>query len=958
MADIRLGGAYVDFFGRNVRFVNAARQNVQAVQRQQRAIRGLQTQIVGFNRTVDVFIRRFSLIAGIGFGLLVRDIAQLGQTMATVQAITGASVEEFALLTRQVEQLGRQTRFTTVQAAEGQVFLARAGFDVNSILLTLPGTLQLAQVGLIDVGRAADIATNIMLSFGAAADQTSRFVDVLANTSTSSNTNIVQLGDGLKLAGSLAGVLGLSIEQTAAAMGVLSNAGLQATIAGTGLRQIFADLTRLSGPAEEALAELGLTASDVAINQTQDLISAIETLTRAGATTADIFAIFDVRAATSFVVLQRYVESFRELEASNIAVSGVVASTSANILELGNALQLAGSFAREVEIDIEQAAAAFGILERAGIGATQANVGLRRLFTELTQLSGPAHEALRAVGLSAADVSILNSDLVTVLERLAQSGVDFGTVFSTQSAEIFSALLGIGAPLKALEEANIAVSGAVASTSANIIELGDALQLAGSFAREVEIDIEQAAAAFGILERAGIRATQANVGLRRLFTELTQLSGPAQEALRAVGLSAADVSILNSDLVTVLERLAQSGVDFGTVFSTQSAEIFRALQGNIGALKALEEANIAVSGAVASTSANIIELGDALQLAGSFAREVEIDIEQAAAAFGILERAGIRATQANVGLRRLFTELTQLSGPAQEALRAVGLSAADVSILNSDLVTVLERLARSGVDFGTIFSTQSAEIFSALQGSVGALKALEEANIAVSGAVASTSANIQGNIGALKALEAANRNAEGAAAGLARIQDDTLIGAFKRADSAFRGFFIRLDSLTGASTAAKNALDSIAQTVNGFTDNLARNLPRIEFALKTIFLYLLSSRVLLPVAQAIRNVTLQFGYMRAAVLGVTIATRALLRATGFLILIEAIQFAIDFVGEFQRRIDGLGVSIFTALGVAALRGVEFLLDGVARIPDAIQKTVRIIIATIYEGTFSPLGMLR
>ena len=594
----------------------------------------------------------------------------------------------------------------------------------------------------------------------------------------------MQLGDGLKLAGSLAGVLGLSIEQTAAAMGVLSNAGLQATIAGTGLRQIFADLTRLSGPAEEALAELGLTASDVAINQTQDLISAIETLTRAGATTADIFAIFDVRAATAFVVLQRYVESFRELEASNIAASGVVASTSANIIELGDALQLAGAFAREVEIDIEQAAAAFGILERAGIGATQANVGLSRLFTELTQLSGPAQEALRAVGLSAADVSIINSDLVTVLERLVRSGVDLGTVFSTQSAEIFRALLGIGAPLKALEEANIAASGAVASTSANIIELGDALQLAGAFARGVEIDIEQAAAAFGILERAGIGATQANVGLSRLFTELTQLSGPAQEALRAVGLSAADVSIINSDLVTVLERLVRSGVDFGTVFSTQSAEIFRALQGSIGALKALEEANIAASGAVASTSANI-----------------------------------------------------------------------------------------------------------------------------------------QGNIGALKALEAANRNAAGAAAGLARIQDDTLIGAFKRADSAFRGFFIRLDSLTGASTAAKNAFDSIAQTINGFTDNLVRNLPRIEFAVRTLFLALLSSRVLLPVAQAVRALTLQFGYLRTAVLGVTVATRALLRVTGFLLLIESVTFLIDLFGILQRRLEGIGESIGVGIRVGVVRAI-------------------------------------
>lgn len=515
MANIRLGGAYVDFFGRNIRFVNAARQNVAAIERQQRAIRQLQTQLRGFNRTVDVFTRRFSLLAGIGAGLLVRDIAQLGQTMATVEAITGASSREFELLTRQVEQLGRVTRFTTVQAAEGQVFLARAGFDVNSILLTLPGTLQLAQVGLIDVGRAADIATNIMLSFGAAADQTTRFVDVLANTSTSSNTNIVQLGDGLKLAGSLAGVLGLSIEQTAAAMGILSNAGLQATIAGTGLRQIFADLTRLSGPAEDALRELGLTASDVAINDTQDLVDAIETLTRAGATAEDIFAIFDVRAATAFVVLQQYIDSFKELEASNLAAAG-------------------------------------------------------------------------------------------------------------------------------------------------------------------------------------------------------------------------------------------------------------------------------------------------------------------------------------------------------------------------------------------------------------------------------------------------------SAAELARVQDDTLLGAFKRADSAFRGFFIRLDSLTGASVAAKNALDGIATTINGFTDSLAQNLPRITFLVRTLFLGLLTRRVLLPVATALRAVTLQFGYLRAATLGATIAVRALLRLTGFLLLIEAITVAIDFMSEFKRRIDQTGVSFTTAFGITALRVVEGLLDGLTRIPDAFQKTIRITLAVVYEG-FLTLG---
>ena len=94
------------------------------------------------------------------------------QTMAQVQGITRATTREFEALNAQALDLGRNTRFSSQQVAEGQLLLARAGLGIQEIVAALPGTLQLAQAAAVSVGESADIVTNALASFREGADQT------------------------------------------------------------------------------------------------------------------------------------------------------------------------------------------------------------------------------------------------------------------------------------------------------------------------------------------------------------------------------------------------------------------------------------------------------------------------------------------------------------------------------------------------------------------------------------------------------------------------------------------------------------------------------------------------------------------------------------------------------------------------------------------------------------------
>lgn len=163
------------------------------------------------------------------------------------------AVEQFDLLQAKALEIGSSTEFSATQAAAGMEFLGRAGFSTNEILKSTSDFLGLATVENLELARAADIGSNVMRQFGIDAQESGRVVDVLAKTATSANTDIVQLGEAFKYIGPTFKALGVSIEETAAVVGKLGDAGIQGSLAGRALGTSFARLAQPTKRMQEAI---------------------------------------------------------------------------------------------------------------------------------------------------------------------------------------------------------------------------------------------------------------------------------------------------------------------------------------------------------------------------------------------------------------------------------------------------------------------------------------------------------------------------------------------------------------------------------------------------------------------------------------------------------------------------------------------------------------------------------
>ncbi|EMG4800724.1 phage tail tape measure protein, partial [Escherichia coli] len=159
-------------------------------------------------------------------------------------------------------KLGSETQFTASDAASGQSFLAMAGFTPQAIQAALPGVLNMALAGGVELGETADIGSNILTQFNLTADQMDRVGDTLTAAFTRTNTDLRALGETMKYTGPVAAKLGISLEEAAAMAGMLANNGLRGSDAGTAMR---ASLSRLASPpkaAADALKELGVSVAD------------------------------------------------------------------------------------------------------------------------------------------------------------------------------------------------------------------------------------------------------------------------------------------------------------------------------------------------------------------------------------------------------------------------------------------------------------------------------------------------------------------------------------------------------------------------------------------------------------------------------------------------------------------------------------------------------------------------
>lgn len=183
--------------------------------------------------------------------------------MSGVQALTRLDKNDprLKMLREQARALGASTAFTATDAAAGQKFLAMAGFTPESIKAALPGVLNMALAGDVDLGEAADIGSNVLTQFKLNADQMDRVSDVLTATFTRSNTDLQQLGEAMTYAGPVAADLGVSLESMAAMAAMMAANGMRGSMAGTALRGGLSRLVAPVGAGADAMKAMGIKVS-------------------------------------------------------------------------------------------------------------------------------------------------------------------------------------------------------------------------------------------------------------------------------------------------------------------------------------------------------------------------------------------------------------------------------------------------------------------------------------------------------------------------------------------------------------------------------------------------------------------------------------------------------------------------------------------------------------------------
>lgn len=182
--------------------------------------------------------------------------------MSRVKAISGATGEEFEKLKAQAIELGAETSFSASQAAEGMENLAAAGFTTTETMEAMPGLLDLAAALGEDLASSSDIAAAALRGFGMEASEAGHVADVLAENANRTNSSVAETGEAMKYVAPLARSAGLSFEETAAAIGIMANAGIQGSQAGTTLRGAISRLSKPTDDMQNAMDDLGISFYD------------------------------------------------------------------------------------------------------------------------------------------------------------------------------------------------------------------------------------------------------------------------------------------------------------------------------------------------------------------------------------------------------------------------------------------------------------------------------------------------------------------------------------------------------------------------------------------------------------------------------------------------------------------------------------------------------------------------
>ena len=192
-----------------------------------------------------------TVIGGVGVAA-VKTAADFDSAMSQVAAVSGATGKDFDNLRNKAREMGAKTKFSATEAAEAMNYMAMAGWKTEDMLDGIEGVMNLAAASGEDLATTSDIVTDALTAFGLSAKDSSHFADILAAASSNANTNVSMMGETFKYCAPIAGALGFSAEDTAEAIGLMANAGIKSSQAGTALRTIMNNLAgdvKISGKA-------------------------------------------------------------------------------------------------------------------------------------------------------------------------------------------------------------------------------------------------------------------------------------------------------------------------------------------------------------------------------------------------------------------------------------------------------------------------------------------------------------------------------------------------------------------------------------------------------------------------------------------------------------------------------------------------------------------------------------
>ncbi|WP_417778616.1 phage tail tape measure protein [Stutzerimonas xanthomarina] len=376
---------------------------------------------------------------------------QFDSDMSKVQALTRLNKDDqqLAALRAQARQLGADTMFSATDAAQGQGFLAMAGFKPEDILAAMPGLLDVAKAGDSELGDTADIVSNILTGFNLKATETSRLGDVLVGAFTRSNTNLQMLGETMKYVAPVAAGVGQDIETMAAMAGKLGDAGIQGSMGGTALRAIISRLAKPPKMAADALEQLGIKAAD-ADGNLRDMPSILTELyekTKAlgSADQAGYFkAIAGEEAFSALQVLtqqagngelQKFIGTLRETRGEAAKTAKVMGDNLVGDLdELSSAWEDLG-----IQLQEQQNGPLRGLTQ----GVTKIIGGVKSWVAENPKLAGQLVKTAAGLGIIMAGMGGLTLAMASILGPFAM--VRYGMMlFGIRGAGLASTLFSLG----------------------------------------------------------------------------------------------------------------------------------------------------------------------------------------------------------------------------------------------------------------------------------------------------------------------------------------------------------------------------------------------------------------------------------------------------------------------------------------------------------------------------------